>query len=501
MESTYGEFQGTELDPNLDFDFDDEGNDLLPVLGVAAGVAALVGGALVILGRRRNPSAADNAQEMLEKASKQGKKGLEAITKSVEDAKLGDLLEEALTKARHTADDADLDKVLKEAQKLARDARKRAKKVASNVDVGETVGDVRKRVEEIELAALLQDALSKAKDASSRVDLSGVGDTAGGVRKRLEKAFSNGHAPEIDTEKAGKFLDVLRERLVEAVESVREDVAPKAQEAVQTVAHRVQEDMIPAAQETVEKLRDDVIPEAQERATKLAEEEIAPRARQAAKTVKSRANSLSEMLQVAALAALEKMVDDILPQARKAGERAVKTAQEDVIPAAASTAEDAVQRVREDVLPRMGKAAEKTPEMLSDVLAMALERAAEARDKVKPMAEDAATFGKHRASDVAESMRGGKSGVTGAVSSAGSAVSGAAKGAASATAHTTREFVGILFWLAVLGGLVLMVFVPDRKKQEELWNNTRQFFGEVREMWRDLQGPDYDTEGEDDNLV
>ena len=211
MESTYGEFQGTELDPNLDFDYEDEGNDIVPILGLAAGLATLVGGALVILGRRRNPTAADNAQAMLEQASKQGKKGLDAMTKAVEDANLGDLLEEALAKARKTAGDADLEELLKQAQKLARDARKKAGKALADADAEEMVSDVRKRFGDIELAGLLQDAISRARDASSRVDLSGAGGAAKDIRRRAEKAVSNGHMPEVDTERAGHFLDTLKE--------------------------------------------------------------------------------------------------------------------------------------------------------------------------------------------------------------------------------------------------------------------------------------------------
>ena len=59
MDSNYGEFQGTDLDPSADWDFDDdfddEGNDLLPILGASVLLAAVVGGVLVGVGRRRNP--------------------------------------------------------------------------------------------------------------------------------------------------------------------------------------------------------------------------------------------------------------------------------------------------------------------------------------------------------------------------------------------------------------------------------------------------------------
>src|SRR5438128_8816440 len=114
MDNTYGEFQGTELDPNLDFDFDEEGNELVPILGLAAALAAAVGAALVLMGRRREPTAAERAQELLEQASKSGQSGLKAASKAVEEAKLGDLLEEALDKARHAAYDGKLEDLLKQ---------------------------------------------------------------------------------------------------------------------------------------------------------------------------------------------------------------------------------------------------------------------------------------------------------------------------------------------------------------------------------------------------
>jgi hypothetical protein len=81
-------------------------------------------------------------------------------------------------------------------------------------------------------------------------------------------------------------------------------------------------------------------------------------------------------------------------------------------------------------------------------------------------------------------------GVTGAAS----AVGHGARTAASATGHAARESVGILFWLAALGGLILMVFVSDKERQKEIVNGILQFFNEVREMWTDLQGPDYAPE-------
>src|SRR6478735_2228656 len=99
MENTYGEFQGTELDPSLDFDFDDEENDLLPILGLSALVAGIVGAVLVAVGRsRREPTAAERVGDAFDAASKQGKKGLAVATKAAGEADLKGLLDDAIKK-------------------------------------------------------------------------------------------------------------------------------------------------------------------------------------------------------------------------------------------------------------------------------------------------------------------------------------------------------------------------------------------------------------------
>src|SRR5205807_3272939 len=123
--------------------------------------------------------------------------------------------------------------------------------------------------------------------------------------------------------------------------------------------------------------------------------EVMPRARKAASAAKSGTSSLGQVLQTVAMAILDKMVQDILPEARKAGAKAVKMTQEEVLPAATSTAGGAAQRVREDVLPKVGEAASQAPAMLTDVLQMARDKVAEAMDKASPVMADAATFGKH----------------------------------------------------------------------------------------------------------
>jgi hypothetical protein len=211
------------------------------------------------------------------------------------------------------------------------------------------------------------------------------------------------------------------------------------------------------------------------------------------------------VLRSVALAIIARVVDDVLPQARKMGESALTTAREDVLPAAQHRAEEAAHMLKEDVLPRVGETAAHTPEVLADLLSTAREKASAALERAAPVAEDAVVFGAHRAQDAIElarkraedlsgAARNGRSGVTGAVAAVGTGVKSAAVNTVDTTTYVTRQSFGILFWLAALGGIILLVFVPDRDKQKEILDSVRQFTGEVREMWRDLQGSDFELD-------
>lgn len=507
MDDTYGEFQGTELDPAFDFDFEgDQQNDLIPILGFSAALAAVVGAILVLVGRMRKATpqerAQEIAQEMLDRASKEGKKGAKAMTRAAKAAKLGDLLDEALNRARDAADSVDVGDIASSVNKRARQAAK-----------------------DMDLSSLLGDATEKARQAASNVDSKGLKKAVHNVRKQAESAASNVStvAGGLDTSNPEKLLDSLKEKLVQAIDAVRSDLAPKAMDALQgellpaaqdaagAVARRVKEDVVPAAQDAVGKLREDVIPAAQERAGKLADDyEVGPKAQKAASSARKQASSLSGVMQGLAMSVVDKILQDFLPEAKKAGGKAVQSAREDVIPAAAQTAGDAAQRVREDVLPKVSEAASQAPDLLADLLKTAREKVEQALDTVGPVAadaldigksraSDAAEFGKHRAQNVAGNVRDTRDGVSGALSNAGKGVGNAVGGAVSATTYATRETTGVLFWLAMLGGMILLIFVPERDKQSEIWNNITQFLGEVREMWRDLQGSEYQLEAPGDN--
>ncbi|HEX9987985.1 MAG TPA: hypothetical protein VGE45_05835 [Chloroflexia bacterium] len=576
MDKTYGEFEGTELDAGADFDFDDEQGDLLPILSLSALVALVVGGILVLLGRRRKPTPQERVEELLSDVGKQGKKGARKVAKAVEGADLAGMLSDAIERAQDAAGavaskagDAKLRDMLDDAIGRARDA-------ADSLDVGGMAGDVGKRARKaakgVDLATLLEDALDSVRQASDGLDVKGM---ARGARKRageavesvrdadvgtkgfeglvstlkdslshldevLEKAkkasgqvdmgsvvsgvahkaadvAASARSVDVDTKNIEGVLANLKEKLAEVVDAVRSDIAPKAMDTVTS-------DVLPAMQGAMGRVRDDVLPDAQGRVSKLVDDaEVGPRARRAAGAARSGAINAGDVLRTLAVTVLDRVMQDVLPGAKEMGGRAYKAAREDVIPAAAHTAGGVAHTVREDVLPRVGEAAAQTPGMLSDLLEAARDRAEDALDKAAPVASDAFTFGKHRAADatvfgkhraadaadlskraaggVASGVRATGSAAGGAASSVGRGVTGAVGGAAGATAYVTRETTGILFWLTMLGSLILLAFVPDKERQKEIFNGTLQFLGELREMWSDLQGVQFVLDGPDSDTT
>jgi hypothetical protein len=338
------------------------------------------------------------------------------------------------------------------------------------------------------------------------------------VRKGLKKAGKAAGDIEIDRKSTEQFLESLQKRIVGALETVREDYAPRAAEVVQkdvmpavesatgAVRNTVSKQVMPAAEDVIDRVQEDLLPAIEHRASRLDKQyHISERARAAAKVAQERGASLGEMLRAVALAIIAKIVDELIPQAKKAGASALETAREDVLPAAQQRAEEAAQVLREDVLPRVGETAAQTPEKLADLLNVARDRVSDAIDRAAPVAEDAATFGAHRAQDAIElarkraddigkAARNGRTGVTGAVAAVGTGVKTAAVNTVDTTTYVTRQSFGILFWLAALGAIIMLVFVPDKDKQKEIMDNVRQFAGEVREMWRDLQGSEFELD-------
>src|SRR5688500_1068196 len=402
MDKTYGEFEGTEFDPSADLDFDDEQDDLIAILSISALVAAVVGAILVIFGRRRNPTPQERVEELLTMTGKQGKKGLKFAKKSLDDAKLSDLLDDALSRARDAGGDMDLGGTWD-------DLSKRARKATRGIHLG----------------SMLEDATDQARKAARRFDFD---DTSKGVKKRVSSMASSVGDIDINSKGVEGLLDGLKEKLADAIDSVRSDIAPKAADMLkddvfpaasgvaEAVTRRVREDVMPAAHDVVGKAREDVIPSAFKRAGKMADEyEVIPRARKAASSTKDSAMSLADVMRGLAMTIANKVVSDVLPGVKVFGDQAVNTA-------------------REDVLPRVSHAASQAPDLLSDVLKGAMNRVDDAIHAAQPVAEDAFEFSRHRARDIASGVRGAGSGMGGAVSSAGRGVTGAVGSAVGATA-------------------------------------------------------------------
>src|SRR5262249_34522248 len=113
------------------------------------------------------------------------------------------------------------------------------------------------------------------------------------------------------------------------------------------------------------------------------------------------------------------------------------------------------------------------------------------------------------ASDSAEKSSGRIGGkITGLTQRAGDTVSGVTQATGTAisttvdtTKYLTAETSRILFWLSMLGSLILLVFIPDRDRQREIWHNLQQFVDELRQMWSDFSDEDFAQEEAQDAEV
>jgi CHAD domain-containing protein len=256
---------------------------------------------------------------------KRGKKGAEAVAHAVEDAHLGDLLNDAVSKARDLSGSAAQALQDSNLSDLLDDALTRTRKAVTRLDIMATVGDVTKdsrkslrkqikrarhTLEDLHLETAAGDALKKARNAASNIDMN---DTLSTVRKRAEGVVDNVREIDINKDTAGNLLDTLKEKLADVVDAVRDDLAPKAVDAVQhaaeTVGHTVREDVIPAAQDAVERVRDDVLPAASERVSHFVEDaELDKKARKVASAAQSGAGSLSGLLRTLGIGVLNKVI-------------------------------------------------------------------------------------------------------------------------------------------------------------------------------------------------
>ena len=344
MNTTSNEFEGTELDPTVEYDFDefdDETNDLLPIIGASAAVAAVAGGLLVLAGRRHKDTPQERLQELLAQVEKSGKKGAKNVARAVDDARLGDLLSDAIGKARQASGDAVSAVQDAKLADLLDDALSNTRKAITRLDVMDAVGDLGKdarkglkrnikkashNIDNLHLDDATRDAVKKARRAASNLD---VNDAVSTARKRASDVVDNVRDLDIDREGALSLLETLKEKLTQVVETVREDLAPKAidaaQEAFDNVSDTVRKDVLPAAQDAVDKVRDDVLPAAGDRVSQFVDDtELDKKARKVASATKSGAGSLSDLFRGLSVAILHKAMDEVLPGAQKAGKRAVK---------------------------------------------------------------------------------------------------------------------------------------------------------------------------------
>lgn len=518
-----------------DEDFDDEDSDLMRIIGIAGGVAALLGGLMILMGRRR--------ETPQERAVKEVQQAGKTAQKALRDVHLGELLSEARDQANRRLRDAHLDDLARDARKrgatLAREAGKtgrdladqagktghdladQAASVAGSVDLEAAIHEIGRRLATIEREGRrgAGRAQKEARKAFKNLDLSDVPDDVSSQLADLwgtvsERAKEIGWADAMD--EAGKQVRRLSRQarrtgrnfdlsgLADLLDSVRDQLG--------SAGTRVQKDVLPAVQGTFE---DDVLPEARKRARAAGEalsatyqqarkrggnlaDDYGPQVKKAAGKAAEQAgglgNQVGEILQAVGMEILHRVLSDVVPGAKKAGARVAETAREDTFPWLRHRAGEVRDRVRDDVAPRVRDFASDAPDrvrgavdsarpVVADTLSSVGETVSDTVARVRPRVGDAVESGRDRA---AEALESGRSGVGGALSTMGRKAGDAAGAAVGTTKYVTGESSRILFWLSMLSGLVLLIFVPDREKQKELWNNMQEFLGELRSMWGDF---------------
>ena len=205
---------------------------------------------------------------------------------AVQDAKLADTLDEALTRTRRAITRLDVMDAVgglsKDAQKGLKRNMKKASHNLDNLHLDDAVGD----------------AVKKARRAASNIDLN---DAVGAARKRAGDLAGNARDINLNRDDAISLLETLKEKLTQVVETVREDLAPKAIDAAQgayaNVSETVRKDVLPVAQDAVDRVRGDVLPAASDRVSQFVDDnELDKKAGKAASAVKSGAGSLSDLV-------------------------------------------------------------------------------------------------------------------------------------------------------------------------------------------------------------
>jgi hypothetical protein len=478
-------YTGTELDPALDVDFDlddwdDDENDMMRMVAMGAGAAAAIGVLAMLLRRRnrRKTGLAGVAEQVAESVSTSGKdlqKAVERIDLSKVD--VGDLLSEL----RQRTDDMHLDREMKEA---LRGARRRARSA---------VRDTGKAIDNIDTDDLRRRARRVGREARSRIE-------------------------DVDTGDAQKMMEQFTERVVDAIDGLRKDLAPSARERVSDVADVVDENLPKAreaARSAAENLRD-LFGRGRDQGARLMHDR-GPGIQKAAGDAGEQANKLADIIKVVALEAVTYLVKEMLPNAKKRGgevadrvkddtfpfvrHRAADVAErvrEDSVPFMRHRAATVVERVRDDVAPRLRKMAEDTPDRVRDAVDTVVPVVGDATQTAADVARAAVDSSRERVGDMAGGVRDG---VSGGVLSVGRRANTVVRETKKTTGYVTKESSGLLFWLAALGSLILLVFIPDKERQAEIWRNIQQLMGELQQMWGDFQGNEFSLDAPDEEYT
>ncbi|HMA34153.1 MAG TPA: hypothetical protein VKY74_06685 [Chloroflexia bacterium] len=506
---------GEDLDFELDDeDFDDENGDLLRILGIAGGVAALVGGAIILMGRRQKTP--------VERLTSEVRHSARDLRKAAAQVDLGALLQEARDAANARIRDANLPDLARAARHSGRDLVRSAGQAVRGVDLEQVVQDAGRRMATIEHEGRrgAKRAQKEARKALRDLDLgalpadvgSQLSDLWDGVTKRAKDVGWDEALQEASKEVRRLNKQVRRSTrnvdlsgLADLLDTVRSQVGDATQ--------RVQKDVLPSVQDT---LQDEVLPEARKRARQAGEalSAVAQEARKrggqladdygpqikkgAGKTAegaKGIRDQFADVLRVVALEVVDRVMRDVLPGAKKGGERVASTMRDDTLPWLRHRAGEVRDRMKDDVGPRVLDAASAAPGQvrdavvgqaapaIADLLSTAVDTLGGAMSRARPKIGDAVDAGRGKAGDA---LRSGSSGVGGALSSVGRKAGDAVGATVDTTKYVTGETSRILFWLSMLSGMLLMVFVPDAEKQKEIWNNLQEFLGELRNMWGDF---------------
>jgi hypothetical protein len=467
-------YTGTELDPALDVDFDfddweDEDNDMMRMVMLGAGAAAALGVFALLLRRRKRPKTglAGVAEQVAETVETVGKDVQEAVEKiDLSKIDVGDLLKELQKRTR----DMHLDREMKEGIALA---RKRARSALDDVDT--------------------RDLGRRARRVGRE------------MRERVE---------DIDTGDAQKMMEQFTGRVVEAIEGLRKDLAPTVQHRATDAAELVDENLPKAreaARSAAENLRD-LFGRGRDQGARLLEDR-GPAVQKAAGEAGAQANKLADMLKVVALEALAYFLKEILPNARKRGGEVADRVKDDTVPFVRHRAADVagrvrgdtlpfvqhraadlVERVREDLAPRLRKMAEDAPDRARDVADTVGPTVSDVASSAADVARGAVETGRERAEEVVGSVR---EGVGGSITNVSRRANTVVRETKKTTGYVTKESSGLLFWLAALGSLILLVFIPDKERQAEIWRGVRQVAGELQQMWSDFQGNEFSLDLQD----